>query len=397
MFWIISIAMAVAVLSLLAAPLLRPAQAGSNAPELTIYKGQLAEIDRDIARGVIDPQDADRARTEVSRRLLAASRATHVAGTAPRAASLAVAAGVAALLLGAGGALYLSLGAQGVPDQPIAVRLAEAQQMRDALPDQATLEAGSPPALPVDAPAEYLAQVDQLRTMVPTRPDDLQGWTLLAFHETRLGNYAAAARAQDRVVALKGDNVATEDLVRLADVLAAAANGVISAQTEAIARQLVARDPGNIPGRYYLGAVNNQTLRPDLAFRLWRPLVDSGDTSFHTELARAQIEDAAFRAGETYSLPAARGPDAGAVAAAQDMSEEDRTAMIGGMVNQLAGRLASEGGPAADWARLITAYGVLGESEAASAVWQEAQTTFAGDSVALQVLTTAAQSAGVAE
>ena len=79
------------------------------------------------------------------------------------------------------------------------------------------------------------------------------------------------------------------------------------------------------------------------------------------------------------------------------MTEEDRTSMIGGMVSQLAGRLATEGGQAADWARLITAYGVLGQTDEARTVYNEAMTTFVGDDVALQYIETAAQSAGISE
>ena len=109
------------------------------------------------------------------------------------------------------------------------------------------------------------------------------------------------------------------------------------------------------------------------------------------------VEDAAARAGVEYSLPEVKGPGMADMAAAQDMSPEDRQAMIGGMVAQLADRLGSQGGPASEWARLITAYGVLGETEKAGTVWAEAQTTFADDSIAMQVLETAAQSAGVAE
>ena len=398
MFWIICIIMALGVAALLAAPLLRPSAEAADHPQIAIYTGQLEEVDRDVDRGLLNPEEAERARAEIARRLLAVSRTTQVTGTAPRGASLAVAALVAVLLAGAGGITYAMIGAPGDPDQPLAARLAQAEAMRDSRPDQAALEAAAPPPPPLaDVPADYIEQIDKLRAIVPTRPDDIEGWTLLALHEGRLGNYAAAARAQERVVALRGDAVTADDLAREADLLVAAANGVVSPEVEAIARDLIARDAASIAGRYYMGALYNQTGRPDIAFRFWRPIVDSGDTSFHARLTRAQIEDAAVRAGVDYALPEERGPDAAAMAAAQDMSEEDRQAMIGGMVDQLADRLATEGGPAADWARLISAYGVLGRTEDARTVYAEAQTAFAGDSVALQALSTAAAAAGVTE
>ncbi|MFZ3581265.1 c-type cytochrome biogenesis protein CcmI [Loktanella sp. DJP18] len=394
----ICIVMTLVVASLLAAPLLRPAGDDAEHPQLAIYKGQLAEVDRDVERGVLDADDAERARAEIARRLLAVSRTTQVTGTAPRWASGAVAGVVTLLLLGLGGLTYLSVGAPGDPDQPLAARLQQAEAMRESRPDQAALEAAAPPPPAVaDAPADYREQIAQLRAIVPTRPDDLQGWTLLALHEARLGNYAAAARAQERAVALQGDEATPDDLARMIDLLVAAANGTISPEAEVIARDLLARDEASIAGRYYMGALYNQTGRPDIAFRFWGPIVDSGDTSFHAELARTQIEDAAMRAGVEYTLPEMRGPDAAAVAAAEDMTEEDRQAMIGGMVNQLADRLATDGGPVSDWARLIAAYGVLGRADDARTIYEEAQSAFAGDNIALQTLAKAAQSAGISE
>jgi len=112
---------------------------------------------------------------------------------------------------------------------------------------------------------------------------------------------------------------------------------------------------------------------------------------------RDQIEAVAAEAGVRYQLPElARGPDAGDVAAAQDMSEEDRDAMIRGMVQQLSERLASQGGPASEWARLIGALGVLGETERASAIWAEAQGVFAAEPDGLALIRQAAEQAGVA-
>ncbi len=384
MFWIICIVMALGLASLLAAPLLRPAAARADHPQVAIYKGQLAEVDRDVARGVLNADEAERARAEIARRLLAVNRTHQVTGTAPRGASVAVAGTVGVMLLGLGGYTYLQLGAPGDPDQPLAARLA-----------QAALEAAAPALPPVDAPADYLAQIEQLRTMVPTRPDDLQGWTLLTFHETRLGNYAAAARAQAQVVALKGEAVPLEDLERQIDLMVAAANGIVSSEAETVARAILARDEASVAGRYYIGAIYDQTGRSDIALRFWRPIADSGDTSFHGELVRAQITGAAARAGVDYQLPALRGPDAADIAAAEDLSAEDRAAMIGGMVAQLAGRLAADGGPVEDWAQLISAYGVLGQTAEAQMVYTEAKDAFAGDNNALQAIETAAQSAGI--
>ena len=79
------------------------------------------------------------------------------------------------------------------------------------------------------------------------------------------------------------------------------------------------------------------------------------------------------------------------------MTPEERQQMIRGMVEGLSQRLATEGGTAQEWARLIGAYGVLGETGKARQIWAEARETFAGRAQALEVLRAAAARAGVAE
>jgi len=397
LFWIICIVMSVLVAAFVARPLLRPSDKGSAAPDVDIYKAQLTEIDNDLARDVIDADEAERARVEVSRRLLAANKVARDVAEAPARANMVLVAVVGLGVLGIGIATYTQIGAPGEPDQPLAMRHAIAAEMRANRPSQAELAAVALPAPVIDAPDDYLESVAMLRQIAPTRPDDLKGWELLAYHETQLRNYTAAAVAHERVMTLKGDPVDVQDQTLLIDLYVAAADGIVSPEAEAIARDILEVDQGNFAGLYYIGSLHNQNARPDIAFRLWRPLVEADPMNFHVSLARAQIENAAARAGIDYSLPAAVGPDAAQIAAAQDMSAEDRQAMIGNMVAGLADRLATQGGPASDWARLIGAYGVLGDTENAGAIWREAQQVFGTDVAAMTVLRAAAQSAGVAE
>ena len=83
--------------------------------------------------------------------------------------------------------------------------------------------------------------------------------------------------------------------------------------------------------------------------------------------------------GWNTACPPQRGPSAADMAAAAEMSSEDRAAMVRGMVERLADRLAREGGPAEDWARLITALGVLGETDDARDIYAEARETFGSE------------------
>lgn len=397
LFWIICVLMSVLVAAFVAVPLLRQPNDTTVSPDVDIYKAQLAEIDNDLARDVIDEAEADRARVEVSRRLIAASKFARETGEAPAAANKALVGVVLVGLIGVGVGTYLQIGAFDEPDQPLALRHALAAEMRANRPSQAELAATAPPPPEIEAAPEYLESVAMLRQIAPTRPDDLQGWELLAFHETQLRNYSAAVVAQERVIALRGDSVSAADQTLLIDLMVAAADGVVSPEAEAVARSLLDADSGNYAGLYYIGSLHNQNARPDIAFRLWRPLVETDASNFHVALARAQVENAAFRAGIDYALPAFVGPDAAQIAAAEDMSEEDRQAMIGNMVAGLSDRLATQGGPASDWARLIGAYGVLGDTENAALIWLEAQQVFGADTASMTLLREAAKSAGVAE
>jgi cytochrome c-type biogenesis protein CcmH len=396
-FWLVCAVMTLVVMWMIVTPLLRPKAVGDDNPDIAIYRAQLAEIDRDLERDLLAPDEAERARTEIARRLLAANKEARpdTAATAPtRATPLVIGVIAAALSFG----LYYSYGAPGYGDLPLSARLAASEEMRANRPDQAALEAAAPTPPPVNLPDEYVTAINQLRIIAPTRPDDLEAWERLAFHEVELRNYAGAADAQEQVITIKGDQALISDYERLLDLTVVAAGGLISPEAELLIRDILDRDNGNVAARYYLGAMYNQTDRPDLALRFWRDIIETGDpNNFHISSARSQVSDAAFRAGVEYAVPEARGPSFEQMDAASDMSTEDRQAMIGGMVSGLAQRLAEEGGPARDWARLIRAYGVLGEIDAARTVWEEAQQVFVSSMRGMEILTNAARDAGVLE
>ncbi|MEL7179219.1 MAG: c-type cytochrome biogenesis protein CcmI [Pseudomonadota bacterium] len=395
MFWLVCAVMTLAVAGLMVMPLLRPKEMGEDNPDIAIYRAQLAEIDRDLERELLAPDEAERARTEVARRLLAANKAATVpaGATSP---TRWLAAAILAVMLALGFGTYWALGAPGYPDLPLQARLAASEEMRLNRPSQEALEANAPAPPPVEVPDDYRAAIEQLRVIAPTRPDDLEAWSRLAFHEVELRNYAGAADAQAQVNLIKGEATEVADLQRLLDLMVVAAGGFVSPEAEMIIQQLLERDEDNIAARYYLGALYNQTDRPDLALRLWRVIIETGDPrNFHIASARAQVGYAAFRAGVDYAVPEARGPSFADMDAASELSPEDREAMIGGMVAGLANRLATEGGPAQDWARLIRAYGVLGDLDAASTVWAEAQQVFVSSMRGMEILTNAARDAGV--
>ncbi|WP_010138227.1 c-type cytochrome biogenesis protein CcmI [Oceanicola sp. S124] len=415
LFWVISAILSLAVAGLLVRSLMQGGGSAepAEALDVAIYRDQLAEIDRDLARGALPEEEAARTRTEVSRRLLAADAAARAAGRAEmgagpgRVMSLAVGLGLAAVAVG----LYLWLGQPGYPDMPRAGRIAEARHLLDDLPSQAEAEA-APGQLNFTPPApseDFAALMVQLRGAVAERPDDIRGLRLLARNESALGNFAEAARAQARVLDLAGAGASGQDHADYADMLILAAGGRISAEAAQALQTALHKDPRNGTATYYSGLLMARTGRPDIAFRLWDGLLRSSpEEAPWVPPIRAQIDQVADLAGEiNYRQPpvaassrpdtALPGPSGEDIDAAADLSDEDRQQMVRGMVEGLADRLAREGGSASEWARLIAALGVLGETDRAGAIYIESQQVFAGDAEALGLLAEAARQAGASQ
>ncbi len=406
MFWIVTAGMGLAVAALLARAMVRnKAEAiPTEAFDLQVYRDQLKEIERDAERGVIPPEESERLRTEVSRRILSADAkaASDKTSDTKSGGSKGMAALVALLVVGGGFGVYTLIGAPGYPDLPLKGRIEAAKDALENRPAQAEAEASMPAAPPVDAPQEYIDLVKRLRDAVAARPDDLQGHVLLARSEAALGNYAQAAVALARIAELKGDEATAKDFADLADMMVIAAGGYVSPEAQKAVEEALARDPENGVARYYGGLMMAQTGRPDVAFRMWDTLLrESPANAPWLPPIRQQMEDLAFRAGVTdYQLPALpgqRGPSQADVANAATMTAEERQDMIRGMVGQLSDRLASEGGPPQDWARLISSLGVLGDTDQAKAIWAEAQNVFADKPDMLATIRAAAESAGVAD
>lgn len=403
MFWIICAALTGAVGLAIMAPLLRAGGKGAQpaaAFDLRVYRDQLQEVERDLERGVIAPEDAARLRTEIGRKVLDADRrlsqdkAVHPGGRGLL--------GVALLALFLAGAvvLYLREGQPGRGDLPIAQRIAQAQRVYDNRPGQAEAEARAPAPVVPQVPEDFAALIQQLRDAVARNPDDPQGLALLATNEIRLGNLSAAREAQQRLVDLRGSDASAEDLVRLSALMIEAAGGLITAEAEQVLARALARDRTHPQARYLLGMLQLQNDRPDRAFPIWRSLLEEGpENAPWIAPIRTAIADLAWLAGHPDYVPPAPapGPDADALAAAEDMTFEQRQEMIAGMVSQLETRLAQQGGTPEEWARLISSLAVIGNTDHAREIWTEAQTRFAAQPEALDIVRRGAVEAGLVE
>lgn len=412
-FWIITCALALIVAALLGMALLRPVRGAQSAGDfdVRVYRDQLAEVDRDLARGVLSEADASRVRTEVSRRILAADAAiTAQTGgingpTKPMviAIALVLVAGSFGLYRGVGSTY--GLGAPGYGDLALADRIKAAETTRATRPNQAEAEAALPDLAPTTTyDSTYLDLVEKLRQTVADRPADIQGHTLLAQSEANLGNFAASHHALRVVIDLKGSAVTATDLTDYADMLILAAGGYISPEAERVLSAVLARAPSNGTARYYMGLMMLQTGRPDVAFRVWDQLLRAGpaDAVWIAPILE-QIEETAARAGVRYDIPAVgsgvptRGPSSDDIEAAGQMSGTERMEMIEGMVAGLSTRLGANGGLPEEWAQLISALGVLGRRDEAATAYNTAVDVYGDAPAAMDQITQAAQRAGVAE
>jgi cytochrome c-type biogenesis protein CcmH len=404
MFWLVAFGMIAISLWVIARPLLRTTADAQPAAEqdLQVYKDQLSEVERDLARGVLSAAEAEGARLEVSRRILAADKRLQTSrgsGQSRSTVNKLVTGLMALALVGGSLALYLSIGNPGMPDRPLQQRLAEAQAQRDARPDQAQAEAMAPPVpeAPKGAvPQDYLELVEKLRSALVERPNDIEGHRLLALHEARLGNYVAARKAQQVVVDLQAGAATGEEHTALAEYMIFAANGYVSPDAEDALVKALQLAPTNPRARYFSGLALAQNGRPDVAYRMWIGLLEEGpeDAPWIGPI-RSQIASVAQAAGIDITDSDLPGPSAEQVEDAQDMTPEDRQDMIRGMVAGLAERLATEGGTPQEWTRLIRAYGVLGELDKAALIWTEARQTFASDAAAMKLLREAAGELGI--
>lgn len=384
-FWAVAAALAALVAVVLVSALRRTPAApeASGSEDLTIYKDQLAEIDRDLARGTIGPDEANRIRAEVGRRLLEADKDRAAPARAVRTGSSGWAIGVVlALILPGGLAAYWWLGTPGYPDLPLGPRLQALDAGIAARPSQ----------------AEQLARLG--RTPDPEAEarlrEELAGIgdaaVLRAKYRSHLlaGEMGHAVRTQERLLEVLGTSATAQDHADLALALTLEAEGYVSPEAEAQLREALQRDMRNEIARYLVGEMFLQGGRFDQTFRFWRPLVEEGNPEAPwIASARERIEAVAELAGERYALPDSA---AGAIAA---LPEAERQQMIEGMVSQLADRLASEGGTVEEWERLIRSLTVLERLAEAQNIYDEAKVRFEGRPAELSFLRQAAVESGL--
>ena len=349
-------------LAMLLAPLLlrRRTPASREAYDLAVYRDQLTEVERDLARGVLAAEQAEAARAEIARRILALKPVGAETGPGRQARGVAI---VAILLLPvAAGALYWRLGSPSLPDQPFAART----------------RAGTPPIAANPAHIDINQAVARLGAHLKEHPEDLTGWLMLGRATLSLGRYPEAAEAYRRAADLSGHRADIMGDWGEAQVLAAGGT-VTPAAHEAFAAGL--SDPETAPrSRYYLALARLQQGDVKGALQGWRDLAaQSPADAAWLPLVRQRIGEAESALGiDPATLNPATGAaptDAAVAAAAKESagaSPEERQAMILAMVGRLAARLEQQPDDVEGWARLGRSYMVLNQPDKAREAYSRA-------------------------
>lgn len=257
MIWVFAALMTLTVILWLTQPLWRRTAAASEtraAYDLAVYRDQLAELDRDLARGLIGAGEAEAARAEIARRMLAADKADETA--APERAALpwpAIAVVVAVPL--AALVFYAQVGNPSLPAQPARER------------------SGSVANLPPDQQAQMIrGMVENLAARLAANPDDLAGWRRLTRSYRVLGELDKAREAALQAARLAPQDV--EVLTEVADLHAPAGpEAELSPVLLDTLRRLLELQPDHVQALFFLGLQAVREKDPATARGLWERLL----------------------------------------------------------------------------------------------------------------------------
>lgn len=353
LIWIIFAVMTGAAVMSVLWPLGRrqPEIFAETAGATSLYRAQLAEIERDLGRRLIGGAEAEAAKAEAARRLLrAATVEAEPAGESEpslrrrRAASAIALSCVPLLAL----LLYGAYGSPTLPDQPLAARL----KANPAGPD-------------------FEIALARIEAHLAANPGDGKGWAVLAPVYLRQGRFDEAARAF--AAAIRHDGPSAERHAGQSEALILAAGGVVTAAARESLGEAVRLDPGNPRARFFLALAQEQDGQAPAAIAsLTALLADAPAGAPWLAAVKARLEALEGRPDPT--------------AAIADLPEAERQAAIRGMVDSLATRLAEGGGSLPEWSRLIRSQLVLGDRPAALKSLVAARDRLAADPASVAAL-----------
>ncbi|TSD90122.1 c-type cytochrome biogenesis protein CcmI [Mycobacterium sp. KBS0706] len=357
-FWIVAALMTGGAVALLLHRLFAAGASVASGADAAIYRDQLRELERERATGEIGAAEAEAAKAEIARRLLAAAGEAPPAAVAPALPPRRVALGLAVLLPVAALAIYMVEGTPGLPSQPFASR-DPGERM---------------------AAQSAVAEARALEQRLAASPQDRAGWIELGQRWSQLGESAKAADAYGRAIGL--GNADAELTGRYGEALVGANGSTVTETARAAFEQALQLKPGDIRARYFLALGNAQAGDDRAALDLWQALArESPADAPWLPSVRQHLAEAAQRLGldpksatpepqppVARAAPPANGPAAGIAS----LPPDEQAKAIRGMVDGLAARLEQSPDDLEGWVRLARARGVLGDVGAAADAYARA-------------------------
>jgi cytochrome c-type biogenesis protein CcmH len=326
-----------------------------------VYRDQLRELDRDVARGLLSEADVAEARLEIQRRVLATDTIALVPVAGWTGRSPVMAALVAVFLVGGTTGLYALMGAPQPPGIVFAAR----------------------PPLAVDMPAPVLEHSDLVRAAarlaekLQVDPGNAGHWVLYARTSGSLRRWTVAVDAYRHALAL---NLASPDVqVGLGEMLVMQADGIVTPAAHDAFTAALKDDPRNEVARYYLALAAGQAGEPKETIRQMQALLGdiADDSPMREEVAR-RIAQAAKAAGVPVPAlarglpPAEAEPESDAADAIAIVPEGEQKTMVAAMAARLAARLEAEPDDIDGWMRLGHAYAVMRDRDKAAVAYDHA-------------------------
>jgi cytochrome c-type biogenesis protein CcmH len=372
-------------------PLVRRYEQRPQARTVDILKGQLSEVDAQQAGKLIADPEAEALRTEIKRRILTEDREAPVAARPlPQTAMPWVALGLVAVVTLCATALYALMGHPELTSKPAA-------QTASAAPS-ADPQSTDPKSHPM---GEVSSMIAGLEAKLQQTPGDANGWQMLGWSYMRTQRPADAAKAYAHAAAIDPNNV--EYLSAQGEAMVQS-QGKVSDEAAAIFRRALKGDAADPRARYFLAIHRDQGGDHAGAMSDFITLLKSAPPdapwtaqvrNYVEDLAKDQHIDLANRLPPVAAPAAAPGPSSAQVAAAGQMSDADRQAMIHSMVDKLASALKANPKDSGGWVRLMRARMVLGDTQQAAADYREARKAFTDTPAAQAALQEAAKSLGV--
>jgi cytochrome c-type biogenesis protein CcmH len=360
MLWLIFATLTFVILMILIFPLLKKTSGESMARvdyDIVVYRNQLGEIAQEVERGLLSESQADAARAEIHRRMLAAEDADlkKLPMRKNRRLQLAAIAVILVTVPAGAGTVYGLLGSPKLPGQPYAWRLAHDPQFVSA------------------------SSADTLKAQLQANPS-AAGYKTLAGLYFSSGNYTEAAAADQRAIELGSTDAATWSELGEATVMAN--GGAVVPDAMAAFTKALSADSRSERARFYMGLAEAQIGNLKRAVAIWRDLEKSSDAGAPwMPMVREHI---AFFAKQGGFDPASVEPSPPSAAAMTEALSAmtgalqakappgpaatpgmDQDTMIQGMVAKLAAEMLKNPGDADGWRRLANAYNVLHELDKA--------------------------------